>query len=93
MTAVRVQVTQQDIDAGCHDGSNCPCARAARRVLPGFPRIRFGIRAWWLDDRTGPALPYPAEVADWIDRYDYRKPVEPFEFDLDVPDDLLAGAS
>ena len=91
MTAVRVQVTQQDIDKDRHTSATCPCATAARRAIPGA-RIRFGATMWWPGPDTG-GFDAPEKVSRWISDYDLGLPVAPFEFDLDVPDDLLAGTS
>jgi hypothetical protein len=89
---VRIDVTQSDIDGGMHSSAGCPCARAGRR-LPGLQGIRFGAYAWAFDMSFLPSWQLPSLVRDWIHDYDAGRPVKPFSFDLDIPDDLLAGAS
>jgi len=95
---IKVQVTQDDIDssdptASC--GGNCPVWRAVRRVLPFLPhpwvtcwRIEFS------DDAAEGSLLLPGPASAFITRFGGGQLVQPFEFGLDVPDDLIpAGAS
>ena len=93
MTAVRVQVTQQDIDDGkAGEAYRCPVALAARRAFPR-QHVRVYAPCIMLIESGYPTFDLPSEARRFVDRFDGGVHVEPFEFDLDVPDDLLAGAS
>jgi hypothetical protein len=90
---ITVSVTHDDIAKGvaadCH---LCPVARAVIRALPGVPELSVG--SMWLY-RDGAPLrgqqmcSLPLAAVDWIEEFDGHNPVEPFEFVLDVPADLV----
>lgn len=42
MTKLKLEITQDDIDAGCHDGGDCPIARALKRVC-SLPRMKIDL--------------------------------------------------
>lgn len=93
MTVVRVQVTQADIDNGERaEPCLCPTALAIKRVFPACDpsvdgvmiELRIDGKTWFTD--------VPESVREFVEAFDEEWPVEPFGFDLDVPD-LLAGAS
>jgi len=87
---VKVQVTAGDIAEGKpEEACACPVWLAICRAMPGVliavgpDDISVG------EDRESVRLPWPAR--EFISLFDELLPVLPFEFDLDVPDALLAG--
>lgn len=98
-TPVTVEVTQEDIDAG-ESGSYffCPIARAVERLLA--KQTSAGVCAKRIDvrgtrngkfEKTRHSLPDVA--AEFVQRFDEEKVVEPFTFTLDLPTACLALAA
>lgn len=93
---IDIKVTQSDIDTGkrisCRE---CPVARAITRVLDPLWEVDVdGMSAYLFDYTPSHAvvtrtLPYEARV--FILGFDSGRKVEPFEFKLDIPDEILAG--
>jgi hypothetical protein len=93
---VKVSVTAEDIASG-KPGEICLCPiyLALQRAMPD------GVEALWVDCYrarlsgspwlTTASAPLPQSARDFIGRFDNAIPVEPFEFDLDVPDGLVAA--
>jgi hypothetical protein len=92
---ITVNVTEDDIRDGqagvCRE---CPVALAIKRALPGtdvhvsYERVSLG------GPRRQEILGTPDAVQEFIGRFDSALPVEPFEFDLDIPGHLIpAGAT
>lgn len=97
---VTISVTAEDIAKGKPgQACDCPIWHAIARALPWLPQSD--------DDglfSVGPlgvcgigsgleSIDLPQEVYSFIGRFDSVLPVEPFEFDLDIPDHLVpAGA-
>jgi len=96
---VNVNVTQDDLDKG-EACSSCRCAvaRACLRAVPEADHvsvepqdksylppvsITFCCPGWPHGSFTVLA---PQIVAEFVDRYDRGKPVQPFSFQLDIPD-------
>jgi hypothetical protein len=75
-----IRVTTQDIAKGKLP-SECPIARAARRILG--KQVRVGTDAIWLGNFKKVAL--PEHVQNWIRRFDTDKSVEPFVFQVRMP--------
>jgi hypothetical protein len=78
---MKIQVTQQDIDEGvaesCHD---CPVALAIERATLGDVRVwRREVSIYKIGRK-----PLPLTATDFIDHFDAREPVQPFEFELDI---------
>lgn len=96
-TTVRVAVTARDISAGLpEDCHRCAVALAVAREWGGNPEVAIAEIDWKLrigvDNRYAPA---PAEVVEFVERFDRAKtsadpatPLPaPFAFDLPGPDD------
>jgi alpha-ketoglutarate-dependent taurine dioxygenase len=93
---VKIQVTDQDIAHGlAGDCEECPIALAIYRALSATAGIRVGTGGVTLyRDHANAMVALPAAASRFISRFDHDDLVEPFEFDLDVPDELVpAGAS
>jgi hypothetical protein len=78
---MKITVTQEDIDTGWHsDCSNCPIARAAKRVpeLGACAVSPTTIRS----HLTGQMYYLPEEAQRFVNRFDLGLKVGPFEFDL-----------
>jgi hypothetical protein len=83
----KIQLLQDDIDKGLPARSAfCPVARAIRRACPKIKQVNVGCSRIRLGD--GQYITTPPEVCNFISAFDRHKPVEPFEFDLDIPEDL-----
>lgn len=86
MKTVRVDVTQDDIAAGQQCSSfACPIALAARRVLKDpFPCV--GGNVLLTEDANDGRLPLPPAARAFIRRFDHAETVEPFSFELTLPE-------
>ncbi len=94
MTAVKVEVTFDDIANGtpgaCRD---CPIALALERLLSD--RVLFVVELGclsWAGPTIGAhgSIPMPQAAADFIEGFDRGYEVEPFGFEIELPDELLA---
>lgn len=86
MTELKLEITQADLDAGSHDGGDCPIARALKRVcsLP-FHVTRHHLVFYNSHDRSCKqigSIRLPRELHQFIDDYDSypKRPVFPFTF-------------
>jgi hypothetical protein len=80
---VRIEVGQEDIDQGCKaSASYCPIARAVGRVIRG----PVSVGAIWitLEDST---VYLTDEARQWVWDFDNDRDVEPFSFEIDVPEE------
>lgn len=90
---MQIDVTQADIDMANADRSRayymptrgCPVALAAIRAEPRLERIGR-VSAYFRQSASEQTIPLPALVTEWIDKFDYRHPVAPFSFTLDMPE-------
>lgn len=92
---ITIQVTEQDISTGlAGDCEECPIALAIYRALSDAG-VRVGTAGVTLyREGTNAMLALPEAATRFIDGFDHDEAVEPFEFDLDVPDEIVpAGAS
>ena len=86
---LRVKVEDMHIRCGVHGTSeSCPVALALTPLLPAGKRASVGF-GWFgvLLEPGGPHLEtydLPQSATDFIRDYDQRKPVEPFEFEVEV---------
>jgi len=80
---VRVEVTEADVVNGIpKDSCDCAVALALRRVTEP---VKVG--PCWVELNGSDALvPLPAEAVAFIRRFDRGEPVEPFAFDLELPE-------
>lgn len=93
---VTVDVTPEDLSNGLPGNCGlCPVALAVRRIVRDDVAIRvsMSILSWrWPDYTTGSVdLPWTAE--NFIKRFDAACEIEPFEFEIDLPDELLAAVT
>lgn len=95
---MRVDVTQMDIDRGVRSHAcACPVAIALKRVTrPDVRSIVMGVQI--TVTRRFPFQPdddyyvrSPESVVAFITRFDRNQSVEPFSFDLDIPEALCAS--
>ncbi len=90
--AVEVEVLDEDIKKGDHDDChNCALARAIkRRVAPYFRRnVSVGSNQISVGIAAGQEL--PSECIDWIRRFDDGEKVEPFRFQIILPEYVITG--
>lgn len=89
---MQIRVTQADIDTG-KPGKTCTCpvARAINRILNGshFASVSNAINIF----RCGGAqlklqILFPQSVRNFIYRFDSRQPVQPLDFDIEIPEYL-----
>lgn len=93
---LHVEVTQEDIDLGCRMDTTgakggCMVFRAVQRRFEGafdgwigYSNIHFYDRA-----KNEIEVPLPIAVSAAIVAFDGKGHVEPFAFDLELPDELL----
>ena len=91
MTRVRVYLRARHIKSGVrHDLCRCPVARATLEALPGAEAVETSPLQIWIYpwNTSGPADHYvtPMIVGDFIRNFDAGRPVEPFSFEIMVPD-------
>lgn len=85
---MKIQVTQLDIDRSWKGSYNCPIACAVVRQT-GHPACvsHVNVTFWRQLKRVDASL--PLEATQFIAAYDSKQPVEPFEFELDIPESLV----
>lgn len=79
----RVNVTQKDISEGLReDCFACPIAQAVRRVIGPCRWFAVGNLDVWFG-----AIPVslPVEAKKFINRFEGYQKVEPFSFEMEVP--------
>lgn len=91
---VTIHVTAGDIAAGSITScENCPVAQAIMRTL-GLPHVSVGLDDMDLGRHVAVLVPTPARASHFMRLFDGGHKVEPFSFELDVPDELVpAGAA
>jgi hypothetical protein len=88
MPTIRIEVTAEDIKAGWRRSSQfCPVAIAIRWAVGPELDVQVGSDEIFVGEHV---IPTPLLVDDFITRVDLNQIVEPFAFDLDVPEELLA---
>jgi len=95
---ITIDVTRQDLAAGIPgEPCTCPIAVAALRAMPFLTGIWVDETHIELDAGYGPydgaAIPLPPLARESISRIDAGDAVEPFSFDIDVPDELIPAGS
>ena len=98
--AIRVEITEHDITAGCIGSCQfCPIARAAQRALNcsrvnvGVGCIEFTLADPYLSrisDERWYTLGLPERATQFIRKFDRHKTVKPFAFTVDINLDRLA---
>lgn len=91
---VLIRVTQDDIKQGTKGScTGCPIALAIGRILnPNYyvtvgrsSIMLYAVIRFFCEWRMEP----PKEVSDFIVAFDKRQVVEPFEFEVDIPEEYL----
>jgi hypothetical protein len=86
---VTVSVTAEDIGRGRKmDEDWCPVALAAKRAVPSW-ETGMCVFAYFINIEGFFQIALPQQARDFIIAFDRYDPVEPLEFEIDVPDDLL----
>jgi len=90
---LHVSVTAEDIAAG-HPimACGCPLSRAIRRALKAmdtrFAHIQAAVTqidvTFFNVSPLPPLAVLPAEASRFVSAFDLQKPVQPFEFDLEI---------
>lgn len=95
---MKIQVTQADIDTGVQkEACNCPVAQAVRRRLkPGLSAVCFlnisvvrEIGAYAREQLYTTRTPH--DVHQTMQDYDRTGRMEPFEFDVEIPEEYLVN--
>lgn len=78
---MKVKVTQEDIQHGERESMEaCPIGQALRRR---YAEVRVCVNHVFLDTgRTGQIVALPKEAQRFIQRFDAKRDVKPFTFDL-----------
>lgn len=85
---MKVKVTQEHIDKGKPGAPySCPVALAIRDSIPNIVNAGVGRTTIEMIDQHGNWLCYdaPRSVKKFVIAYDYKKPVEPFNFFMPQP--------
>lgn len=93
MAKVRINVSSEAILNGVRDDCRrCPIARSAWNSFPPHSAIaafRDELRVRLPHHSSVLKFPLPVEAREFINRFDDGLQVEPFAFDLDIPDEAL----
>lgn len=95
---VTIDVMQDDIDNGePGEGCACPVYLAIARAVPAADHFAVGVEhVHFYDsaehDNCVGAADLPGVAQGFIGRFDNAHSVEPFSFELDVPDALVVGS-
>ena len=83
---MRITVTIEDIEAGRrYDPVRCPVARALRRTGMAYFTVMESAVRLRDEDHYGGLLVLPGLVQDWIRGFDRGEPVQPIDFELELP--------
>jgi hypothetical protein len=93
---VRIDVTQEDINAGVpRDSCRCPIAHAIDRAIGSTSMDCVSVNAFkvsvWRDERRLWSALTPPDLIDFIKAFDHDRDVKPFSFDLDLPGGEVRG--
>ena len=91
MTNININLEQRHIDRGvAFSQSECPAALAITEALPGVRGCCVGAWRIWLyrasDDYRGECVGSPRAITNFIRDFDAGRDVEPFTFELEVPE-------
>lgn len=86
MPRVRIEVTENDIRHGIRGSVNhCPVALAVRRE--GYDAsVGVSLVSIYQGSRVVAHAELPPEVRRWVRDYDWKQPVGPISFDLELPE-------
>lgn len=91
---VKIQVTQEDINNGIKfKCESCPVALAIKRLLKPNVKVLVGdiISFMTNDSSEWKDVVTPERVWDFLVQFDNKRPVQPFSFELDIPEDILCS--
>lgn len=84
---VRINVTKRDIELGKPgEGEGCPIALAARRH-PELKGCAVGLGLIGTEALGYDSMPLPEEARRFVVDFDDGRPVAPFSFTLEVPEE------
>jgi hypothetical protein len=87
---VKINVTQEMIDQGCRGGiRTCPVARAIKAVVYTYLYVTVSGYEFFIGkspDADNYEGTIPDDIADKIFGFDNYSVMEPFSFDLEIPD-------
>jgi hypothetical protein len=84
---LEIDITQEDIDANGHIGTNCPAHRALVRK---YPKLRGHVAVGQMVTAIkGRYFKNPYLLAQWIRQYDFHHPIGPGRFELEVESNVL----
>ncbi len=90
---MQITVTQQDINFGVQGGRcTCPVAVAIRRILaaPYYVLVYGKISLRRPSSRITKRIDIPDSVRTFVTEFDRGNPVQPFDFDIEIPEKYLA---
>lgn len=92
---VTVDVTQDCIDRGHpNDACDCPVFHAILDAMPWLDPLLVAVDREYVVLAAEDTADLPGDAQAWLAAYDSLRPVEPFRFDLEIPDRLVpAGAA
>lgn len=91
MKTIQVEVGQELIDRGVQkDCSECPVALGISRNTGRFVTVSRGLITFSRGNSFIGRVPTPASARAFIDDFDAGRPVSPFSFPLEVPEEVLA---
>lgn len=81
---ITIDVTQDDINKGIKENCRfCPVALAVQRT---FNDPEMDVFSPCIKNCEEDRVASPSSVCDFIDRYDNGESVQPFSFEIDVPE-------
>lgn len=78
-----IRVTEEHIENGSAGCSHCPVALAIQDA--GYPEAAVFYQTAWLDGPGDVQVKLPEEATMFIFAFDNDRPLQPFEFDLPIP--------
>lgn len=88
MKRVRINVTQRDIDRGVRSTlTSCPIALAIKRRVVEDSTV--AVTQFAVLYGTFMSSPFPYRATQFIYHFDLGKPVKPFTFTLELPEEVL----
>ncbi len=84
----KISVTQECIDDGrVWDDTCCPIALAIQGVTLADIPVSVGMMKICIGTEV---ISTPKDAARFIDKFDLSAPVEPFVFEIEIPEEFLA---
>lgn len=89
---LEIDVLTEDIERGeLDDCRHCALALAIRRYVAPYFRsdVSVGSQTFSVGIRESQSL--PAEAKEWVARFDAGEKVEPFRFEITLPEYIVTG--